>query len=41
MPRSYDSLTLDDAKRMLSAAEAQAASFWQRLMTFNTSLVAV
>ena len=27
MPRSYDSLTLDDAKRMLSAAEAKAASF--------------
>src|SRR5215831_2873351 len=26
MPRSYDSLTLDDAKRMLSAAEAKAAS---------------
>jgi uncharacterized protein GlcG (DUF336 family) len=24
MPRSYDSLTLDDAKRMLSAAEAKA-----------------
>ena len=27
MPRSYHSLTLDDAKRMLSAAEAKAASF--------------
>ena len=26
MPRSYDSLTLEDAKRMLSAAEAKAAS---------------
>jgi len=26
MPRSYDSLTLDEAKRMLSAAEAKAAS---------------
>ena len=26
MPRSYTSLTLDDAKRMLSAAEAKAAS---------------
>jgi uncharacterized protein GlcG (DUF336 family) len=27
MPRSCDSLTLEDAKRMLSAAEAKAASF--------------
>ena len=27
MPRSYDSLTLEDAKRMLLAAEAKAASF--------------
>ena len=27
MPRSYSTLTLDDAKRMLSAAEAKAASF--------------
>jgi uncharacterized protein GlcG (DUF336 family) len=27
MPRSYDSLTLEDAKRMLSTAEAKAASF--------------
>src|SRR5262245_57073109 len=27
MPRTYVSLTLDDAKRMLSAAEAKAASF--------------
>src|SRR5262245_37331468 len=27
MPRSYDTLTLEDAKRMLSAAEAKAASF--------------
>src|SRR5215831_12187063 len=27
MPRSYTSLTLDDAKHMLSAAEAKAASF--------------
>jgi uncharacterized protein GlcG (DUF336 family) len=26
MPQSYDSLTLEDAKRMLSAAEANAAS---------------
>ena len=26
MPRSHDSLTLEDAKRMLSAAEAKAAS---------------
>ena len=26
MPRSYDSLTLEDAKRMLSGAEAKAAS---------------
>lgn len=26
MPRSYDSLTLDDTKRMLSAAEAKVAS---------------
>src|SRR5215470_5690039 len=26
MPRSYDSLTLEDAKRMLSAAETKAAS---------------
>jgi len=26
MPRTYDSLTLEDAKRMLSAAEAKAAS---------------
>jgi uncharacterized protein GlcG (DUF336 family) len=27
MPRTYNTLTLDDAKRMLSAAEAKAASF--------------
>jgi uncharacterized protein GlcG (DUF336 family) len=27
MPRSYTTLTLDDAKRMLSAAEAKAKSF--------------
>jgi hypothetical protein len=27
MPRSYTSPTLDDAKQMLSAAEAKAASF--------------
>jgi uncharacterized protein GlcG (DUF336 family) len=27
MPRSHESLTLDDAKRMLAAAEAKAASF--------------
>ena len=27
MPRSYTSLTLDDAKHMLSAAEAKATSF--------------
>ena len=27
MPQSYDSLTLEDAKRMLSAAEAKAATF--------------
>jgi uncharacterized protein GlcG (DUF336 family) len=26
MPRSYESLTLDEAKRMLSAAEAKAAA---------------
>ena len=26
MPRTYDSLTLEDAKRMLSAAEAKASS---------------
>ena len=26
MPRTYDTVTLDDAKRMLSAAEAKAAS---------------
>jgi uncharacterized protein GlcG (DUF336 family) len=26
MPKSYETLTLDDAKRMLSAAEAKAAS---------------
>jgi Uncharacterized protein, possibly involved in utilization of glycolate and propanediol len=27
MPRSHESLTLDDAKQMLAAAEAKAASF--------------
>src|SRR5262245_55663351 len=27
MPQSYDSLTLEDAKRMVSAAETKAASF--------------
>src|SRR5262249_17873597 len=27
MPRTYDTLTLEDAKRMLSAAEAKAVSF--------------
>lgn len=27
MPRSYESLTLEDAKRMLAAAEMKAASF--------------
>ena len=27
MPRSYTTLTLEDAKRMLSAAEAKAESF--------------
>lgn len=27
MPRSHETLTLDDAKRMLAAAEAQAARF--------------
>jgi len=27
MPRKYDTVTLEDAKRMLSAAEAKAASF--------------
>lgn len=27
MPRSHESLTLDDAKQMLAAAEAEAASF--------------
>jgi uncharacterized protein GlcG (DUF336 family) len=27
MPRSWESVTLEEAKRMLSAAEAQAASF--------------
>ena len=26
MPRSYNTITLEDAKRMLSAAEAKAAS---------------
>lgn len=36
MPRSYDSLTLDDAKRMLSAAEAQAVSLG---IAYNVAVV--
>ena len=36
MPRSYSTLTLDDAKRMLSAAEAKAASFW---IAYNIAVV--
>ena len=36
MPRSYDSLTLEDAKRMLSAAEAKAASFG---IAYNIAIV--
>ena len=36
MPRSYDSLTLEDAKRMLSAAEAKAASLG---IAYNIAIV--
>ena len=36
MPRSYDSLTLEDAKRMLSAAEAKAASLG---IAYNAAVV--
>lgn len=36
MPRSYDSLTLDDAKQMLSAAEAKAASLG---IAYNVAVV--
>ena len=36
MPRSYDSLTLQDAKRMLSAAEAKAASLG---IAYNIAIV--
>jgi uncharacterized protein GlcG (DUF336 family) len=36
MPRSYDSLTLGDAKRMLSAAEAKAASLG---VAYNVAVV--
>jgi uncharacterized protein GlcG (DUF336 family) len=36
MPRSYDSLTLEDAKRMLSAAEARAASLG---VAYNVAIV--
>lgn len=36
MPRSYDSLTLDDAKRMLSAAEAKAVSLG---IAYNVAVV--
>jgi uncharacterized protein GlcG (DUF336 family) len=36
MPRSYDSLTLEDAKRMLSAAEAKAASLG---VAYNVAIV--
>jgi uncharacterized protein GlcG (DUF336 family) len=36
MPRSYDSLTLEDAKRMLSAAETNAASL---CIAYNIAVV--
>jgi uncharacterized protein GlcG (DUF336 family) len=36
MPRSYTTLTLDDAKRMLAAAEAKAESFG---ITYNIAVV--
>jgi uncharacterized protein GlcG (DUF336 family) len=36
MPRSYDSITLEDAKQMLSAAEAKAASFG---IAYNVAIV--
>src|SRR5499427_10231176 len=36
MPRSYDSLTLEDAKRMLTAAEAKAASLG---IAYNIAIV--
>lgn len=36
MPRSHESLTLDDAKRMLAAAEAKAASFG---ISYNIAVV--
>src|SRR5262252_3861307 len=36
MPRSYDSLTLEDAKRMLSAAEAKATSLG---IAYNIAIV--
>jgi uncharacterized protein GlcG (DUF336 family) len=36
MPRSYDSLTLEDAKRMLSAAETKAASLG---IAYNIAIV--
>ena len=36
MPRSYDSLTLEEAKRMLSAAEAKAASLG---VAYNVAVV--
>ena len=36
MPRSYDSLTLEDAKRMLSAAEEKAASLG---IAYNIAIV--
>jgi uncharacterized protein GlcG (DUF336 family) len=36
MPRSYDSLTLEEAKRMLSAAEAKAASLG---IAYNIAIV--
>jgi len=38
MPRSYDSLTLEDAKLMLSAAEAKAASLG---IAYNIAIVDV
>jgi len=38
MPRSYDTLTLEDAKRVLSAAEAKAASF---RIAYNIAVVDV
>jgi hypothetical protein len=35
MPRSHNSITLEDAKRMLSAAEAKAASLG---ITYNIAI---